>query len=243
MIRFNTITGIVDTRLITSTVITGGINIAAFASGVGLPVGAALSGTSLLLSLATVITQKPFKIFTIKQEKHDAIKLLAQSKLDSIANIISQAMQDGDISSPEFHKVLQDVEKYRRLKADIRNQTKAKVKQITKEQREEILEQGRKEGKGDLSTKNRKFFRYPGCQCHLKYESLPHVILWSIKNIKNRLKNYLFNTWKQPQDLAPHWSLYRSWCYHLSQYFFEVSCMRVFSSYLPSAFDHTHADQ
>ena len=73
-----------DTGLITSTVMTGGVSIAAFASGVGLPVGIALSGISLLLSLA-----KSFKTFTVKQEKHDAIKLLAQSKLDSIANIIS----------------------------------------------------------------------------------------------------------------------------------------------------------
>ena len=121
MKRFNTITGMVGTSLITSTVITGGISIAAFASGVGLPVGIALSGTSLLLSLATAIIQKSFKIFTIKQEKHDAIKLLAQSKLDSITDIISQAMQDGDISPTEFHKVLQEVEKYRKLKVDIRN--------------------------------------------------------------------------------------------------------------------------
>ena len=97
MKRFNTIIGIVDTDLITSTVVTGGISIATFASGVGLPVGIALSGTSLILSLATAITQKSFKISTLKQEKHDSIKLLAQSKLDSIANIISQAMQDGDI--------------------------------------------------------------------------------------------------------------------------------------------------
>ena len=65
-----------------------------------------------------------FKVFTVKQEKHDTIKLLAQSKLDSIANIVSQAMQDGDISSIEFHKVLQEVEKFRKLKADIRNQGK-----------------------------------------------------------------------------------------------------------------------
>ena len=56
MKRFNTITDIVDTCLIMSTVITGGISIAEFASGVGLPVGIALSGTSLILSLATVIT-------------------------------------------------------------------------------------------------------------------------------------------------------------------------------------------
>ena len=148
MKRFNTITGIVDTGLITSTVITGGISIAAFANGVGLPVGIALSGTSLLLSLATAMTWKSSKIFTVKQEKHDAIKLLAQSKLDSITNIISQAMQEGDISPTEFHKVLQEVKKYRKLKADIRNQVKTKVKQITKEQREEILEQGRKECQG-----------------------------------------------------------------------------------------------
>ena len=56
MKRFNIVTGIVDTGLITSTVITGETSIAAFASGVGLPVGIALSGTSLLLSLATAIT-------------------------------------------------------------------------------------------------------------------------------------------------------------------------------------------
>ena len=81
----------------------------------------------------------------MKQGKHDAIMLLVQSKLDSITNIISQAMQDRDISPTEFHKVVQEVEKYRKLKADIRNLTKAKVKQIKKEQRDELLEQGRKE--------------------------------------------------------------------------------------------------
>ena len=126
MKRFNIITGIVDTGLITSVVITGGVYIAAFASGVGLYVGIALNGTSLLLPLATVITRKSFKAFTVKQEKHDSIKLLAQSKLNSIANIISQAMQDGDTFPTKFHKVLQVVEKYRKLKADVRNLAKAK---------------------------------------------------------------------------------------------------------------------
>ena len=116
MKRFNTITGIIDTGLITSTVITGGISIAAFASGAGLPVCIALSGTSLLLSLAIVITQKSFKTFTVKQEKHDAIKLLAQSKLDSIANIIFQVTQGGNISSTEFHKVLKEVENIANLR-------------------------------------------------------------------------------------------------------------------------------
>ena len=90
--RFNTITGIVDTGLITSTMITGEVSIAAFASGVGLLVGIALRRTRLLLSIATAITQKSFKIFTVKQEKHDSIRLLTQIKLDNIPSIISQAM-------------------------------------------------------------------------------------------------------------------------------------------------------
>ena len=153
MKRFNTITCIVDTGLITSTVITGGISIATFASNVGLPVGATLGGTSLLLSLATVITRKSFKTFIIKQEKHNRIKLLAQSRLDRIANIISQAIQNRDISPSEFHKVLQEVEKYHKLKVGIRSQTKTKIRQITKEKQEEILVQGRKEGKEDFLWK------------------------------------------------------------------------------------------
>ena len=53
-------------------------------------------------SVAIVITRKAFKTFTVKQEIYDAIKLLSQSKLDSIANIISQGVQDGDMSSIEF---------------------------------------------------------------------------------------------------------------------------------------------
>ena len=62
-------------------------------------------------------------------------------------------MQDGDISPTDFDKVMQEVEKYRKLKADIRNQAKAKVKEIMKEQWEELLEQGRKEGKEDFLRK------------------------------------------------------------------------------------------
>ena len=74
--------------------IAGGISTAAFASGVELPVGITLGVTSLASSLGTPITQKISKTLTVKQEKHNSIKLLAQSKLDSITNIISQAMQD-----------------------------------------------------------------------------------------------------------------------------------------------------
>ena len=107
--NFNTIASVIDTGLIASTVIIGGPSIAAFTGDAGLPVGITLSGTSLLFSLKTGITWKPFKIFSIKQEQHDSIKLLAQNKLDSIVGIISQTMQNGYTTYIEFHKVLQEV--------------------------------------------------------------------------------------------------------------------------------------
>ena len=45
------------------------------------------------------------------------------------------------------------MERYCKLKAGIRNQAKGKLKQVTKEQREELLEQRRKEGKEDFLRK------------------------------------------------------------------------------------------
>ena len=63
---------------------------------------------------------------------------IAQSKLNNIADIISQRMQDGDIQSIELHKVLWEVEKY----------SKRKVMNA-KKQRKELLER-RKEGKEDF---------------------------------------------------------------------------------------------
>ena len=107
-----------------------------------MPVGISLSATSLLLSLATTITRKTISIFNSKEKKHDAIRLLAQSKLDSISGTISQPIQDGNVSPTEFHKILQETDNYRKLKADIRTRAKTKQAKLSKEQREKILEQG-----------------------------------------------------------------------------------------------------
>ena len=69
MKQFNAVTSMVYEGLSTSATITGGVSIATFTTGTGLPVDIALSA-SLLFSLATATLQKSFKIFTIKQEEH-----------------------------------------------------------------------------------------------------------------------------------------------------------------------------
>ena len=122
--RFNTILSVLNKTLISATVVTSGISIAALASGVGLPVGLALSGASLLLSCATTITRR-------RQKKHEKIMLVAQAKLDSINDTISKAIQDENVSHEEFSKILQETDKYRKLKNDIRTQHEPKQKSQT----------------------------------------------------------------------------------------------------------------
>ena len=145
-------------------------------------------------------------------------------------------MQDRDISPTEFHKVL----KYRKLKTDIRNQAKAKVKEITKEQRVELLEQGRKEGKEDFLRKISNTSGTRGVNAIYNMNLLhPTVCDFMVhKDYKNRPKIYLSSMLNQLQDSTPHLSSYQSLYHHPSLYFFEVPPMRVSSLYLPSAFDH-----
>ena len=191
--------------------------------GVGLPVGIALMEIAyfFLLQLPSHESLKSLKIFTVKQEKHDAIKLLAQGKLESIANIILQAMQGEDISPAEFHKVQQEEEKYRTT--DIRNQVKVNVKEITKEQQEEIL--GRRKKKRRKKRRQIRFFRKIANSSGTKSANV-------IKNMKpihptacgfmvdKDYKICLSSMWNQLQNPAPHLSRYRSSCHHPSQYFF-----------------------
>ena len=74
----------------------------------GLPVRIELSKASLLFPLATAITRKPVKMFTVKHEKHDSNRLHASSKLDSIIDSILQVIQSKCISYIQFLKVLQE---------------------------------------------------------------------------------------------------------------------------------------
>ena len=101
--------------------IVGVASIPAFGSGGDLPIGTNLDRLRLVFFLLTVATRKFSRGQKVKQGTHDVILLLVQSKLDNMANIISQTVHKGDISPTEFHKVLQEKEKCRKLKADIRN--------------------------------------------------------------------------------------------------------------------------
>ena len=55
-----------------------------------------------------------------KARKHDQIRVLALSKLNSIAHRISAALTDDKISEEEFRLILSEVDKYDQMKVEIR---------------------------------------------------------------------------------------------------------------------------
>ena len=98
---------------------------------------------SILLHLVNAASQKSSQLFAVKQEKHNSIKILSQTrKLGSINDAILQAIQDENISPPELNCIKYC--KRRKNIAEIRRQNKTKVRKITNKEREELFPQGRK---------------------------------------------------------------------------------------------------
>ena len=70
-------------------------------------------------SITTGIIKKLLNITRNKKKKHDKILMLGESKLNSIKSLISQALNDLDISHQEFIIILNEKNKYERLKYNL----------------------------------------------------------------------------------------------------------------------------
>lgn len=139
-----------DTSVITAITALEVASVVTLTTGVGMPVSIALASAGLILGFSSAIVHKAQKVFDSKAKKHDKIKTLAESKLDSISGLVSKAVEDANISHDEYQFILKEVEHYRILKKQIRTKSKRIVDTITAEQREAILAEGRKQGKQDF---------------------------------------------------------------------------------------------
>ena len=99
----------------------GEIGIISFTNVIGIPARLASASFTLVFSLKTGIIKKLLKITRKKKEKHDKIVMLAKSKLNSIENLLSQALIDLDISHEEFKTIFNEKGKYEQMKQSIRN--------------------------------------------------------------------------------------------------------------------------
>ena len=115
----NVVDGI-DTVLVASSLGMGAAGVGLLSTIIAAPVVVVLEAAALACGLAGIAGKYISRRVLVKSKKHDEIRVLALSKLNSITGVISNALRDGHISPEEFKLVLDEVEKYGQMKADIR---------------------------------------------------------------------------------------------------------------------------
>ena len=135
---------VVDVSLISITVGAEGTAAVLVSTGVGAPFALALGISGAVTGIVSIFGSIFSKKATTKAEKHLKIKTLAVAKLDTIASHVSKALTDDFISDEEFKLIMEEMNKYKVLKEDIRNKTKKKLKT---EEEESLIERGRQEAR------------------------------------------------------------------------------------------------
>ena len=155
--RIAKVVNMIDNGLITITIGAEGIGAVLLATGAGAPFALALGISGAATGLISLIGNIFSKKTTTKAEKHLKIKTLATAKLDTIASHVSKAMMDDFISDEEFKLIMDEMNKYKTLKEEVRNNTKKKLKT---EEEESLIEKGRQEARESfrrLVEKNHKY--------------------------------------------------------------------------------------
>ena len=142
--RIAKVVNMIDNTLITITIGAEGTSAVLLSTGVGAPFALALGIGGVVTGAVSLIGNIFSKKATTKAEKHLKIKTLAMAKLDTIASHVSKAMMDDFISDEEFKLIMEEMEKYKSLKEEIRNNTKKKLKT---EEEESLIEKGRQEAR------------------------------------------------------------------------------------------------
>ena len=134
----------IDTVLITVTIGAGAGGIGLLSTIVAAPTVVAIEGVALFTGVLSIIGKYSVKWSTSKAEKHEKIKTIASTKLNTISSHISKALTDNEVTDDEFRLILEELEKYKVMKEEIRTKTK---KKIMAETAESLIERGRQEAR------------------------------------------------------------------------------------------------
>ena len=142
--RIAKVVNMIDNGLITITIGAEGVGAILLATGAGAPFALALGISGAATGLISLIGNIFSKKATTKAEKHLKIKTLATAKLDTIASHVSKALIDDFVSPDEFNLVMEEMNKYKTLKEEVRTNIKKKLKT---EEEESLIEKGRQEAR------------------------------------------------------------------------------------------------
>src|ERR1043165_6480126 len=94
---------------------------------VAVPVVIAMEGIAIVAVVLRFIGGRVNKKLAVKAGKHEKIKTLVETKLNTISEYISKALEDGGISDDEYCLILHEFEKYNEMKEEIRSKIKVGV--------------------------------------------------------------------------------------------------------------------
>ncbi len=132
----------VDMTLISGSVIMGGI-------GIAVPFMLPLEIAAIVCGVAGVCVKFVRRRLHLKAQKHYEIKTLAESKLNSVKDLISKALNDGQISQQEFKIILDELDRYNSLK----DKTRSKQSGMSEVERKTLIEEGKAQALSAIQKK------------------------------------------------------------------------------------------
>ena len=87
---------------------------------------------TLIFSITARIIKKLLSTTIKEKKKHDQILMLVKSKYNSIETLISQALNDIDISHKEVITILKEKDRYERMKENVKDKNEGKKQGIIK---------------------------------------------------------------------------------------------------------------
>ena len=96
------------------------------------PVALGLQAGAIVCGLLGVGGKLVYRRLQAKARKHDLIRGLAESKLNTIADRISVALNDDKITEEEFRLILSEIDKYNQMKTEIRGRQKQSLSEDEK---------------------------------------------------------------------------------------------------------------
>ena len=134
--------------------VTGAVGAGLLASGVGFVHGLALEVITGAAGLLDAVGIAVSRRSAVKVAKHEAVCVLATSKLNSVHSHILKALEDCIISDDEYKLVLEEIEKYRRMKEELcRKHVPAAGIVIDEETKNALIQKGRNEARASFIKK------------------------------------------------------------------------------------------
>ena len=132
----------VDDVLVVATMGLGISGIGVLSTIIAAPIAIAMESAALGAGALSIIGHQVNKKLSLKAEKHEKIKTLAEAKLNTISDHISKALKDDLISDEEYSLILGELEKFSSMKEEIRSKVKLGINEQT---RQSLITQGRED--------------------------------------------------------------------------------------------------